>query len=127
MVAGVLSSGLAPADLQAALYRAAAKLPGIKLIDSAANLDGRHGVAIGHAGLDENVQTEIIFNQSNGQFIGEREVLLRKVEPRPLPSSINGHKVITVGSPWGNAPVGTTLSSTALTVSVVNGDQVPTR
>jgi hypothetical protein len=62
----VLGSGLVPADLRAAIYRAIALLPGIQITDDFANLDGRKGIALGMN--DEN----IIIDPDTGQFIGYR-------------------------------------------------------
>ncbi|TDX04002.1 CU044_5270 family protein [Kribbella sp. VKM Ac-2566] len=69
----VLNSGIAPADLRAALYQAAAKIPGIQLLDDVVALDGRHGRAIG---LTYNgYRQDIIISPSNGQSIGSRLVV----------------------------------------------------
>jgi hypothetical protein len=99
-IGDVLHSGLVPADLRAALYRAAAKIPGIKLIDSAANLDGRRGVAIGRVQADGQIRHEIIFDSAAGQYIGDRDVVVRQFAR--------------------HVPVGTTVASTAFTVGVAD-------
>ena len=49
-IAAALRTGAVPADLGAALYKAAAPIPGVTVVDRHANLDGRVGTAI-----DENV------------------------------------------------------------------------
>ncbi len=70
--ADLLRSGLAPADLRAALYNAVSLLPGLVVTDDAANLDGRRGVSLGMtdpAGEKE----EIVLDPKDGAFIGERE------------------------------------------------------
>jgi hypothetical protein len=72
-IGDVLRSGLVPADLRAALYRAAAWIPGVRLVDRTANLDGRPGVAVGR-GNPGGARDEIIFDREAGQFIGERSV-----------------------------------------------------
>lgn len=65
-----LRSGEFPADLQAALYEAAALLPDIKITEGVANLDGRNGTALG---LDSGRRRdEIIIDQRTGEFIGAR-------------------------------------------------------
>ena len=63
-----LRSGLVPSDLRAALYRALALVPGIRITDDLANLDGRKGVAFG--GKD----TDIIIDPATGQYIGFRSI-----------------------------------------------------
>ncbi|TDV53952.1 CU044_5270 family protein [Actinophytocola oryzae] len=95
-----LRSGLVPSDLRAALYRALALVPGIRITDDLANLDGREGVAFGGKG------TEIIIDPATGQYIGFR-------------STDDG----TQGTPRG-----TVRDSSSLVTGVVNnvGD-VPSR
>jgi hypothetical protein len=97
-IAQVLSSGIVPADLRAALYQVATTIPGIVLVDSTANLDGRQGVAVGRA-TTYGTRQDIIFDSAGGQYIGEREVTTR---PGPTP----------------DVPVGSTIASTAVTVGV---------
>ncbi|MDV5149605.1 CU044_5270 family protein [Streptomyces sp. SBC-4] len=60
--------------LSAALYRAAAKIPGVVMVDSATDAIGRKGVAI--ARLDETggQRTEWIFDSKTFTFLGERTV-----------------------------------------------------
>jgi hypothetical protein len=100
-VGDVLRSGLVPADLRAALYRAAAKIPGIKVVDSATNLDGRRGVAIARVQSEADLRHELIFDSAAGQLIGERDV-----------AGANAH--------IRNVPVGATVASTSFTVGVAD-------
>lgn len=74
-VADVLRGGTVPADLRAALFRAATMIPGIDVVDERANLSGRVGVAIGRDAEDGDRQ-EIVFAPETGEFIGDREVVL---------------------------------------------------
>lgn len=68
-----LREGLLPADLRAALYRAMARIPGIEIVDSAANLDGQVGVAFA---IEDGIRrSETIIDPKTGAFIGERDVL----------------------------------------------------
>jgi hypothetical protein len=62
--------------MRAALYKAAAGIPGVTITDRAATLDGHTGVAFGR---DEGngVRQEIIIDPSTGLLIGERQVLLK--------------------------------------------------
>lgn len=73
-IADTLRSGIVPAELRAALYKAAAGIPGVELIDNQANLDGRTGVAIGRTESDGNRQ-ELIIDPTTGTMIGERDVV----------------------------------------------------
>ncbi|GHJ93889.1 hypothetical protein SNE510_34080 [Streptomyces sp. NE5-10] len=60
--------------LTAALYRAAARIPGVVLVDSATDAAGRTGVAV--ARLDEagGTRTEWIFDRKTSAFLGSRTV-----------------------------------------------------
>ena len=72
LAAGVLSSGWAPRDLRAALYRALAGLPEVEITDRAANLDGQVGTAFSSgAALG---RTEMVINPDDGRFLGRRDI-----------------------------------------------------
>jgi hypothetical protein len=71
-VAATLSSGRAPADLRAALYRALALLPGLEVIERVDNLDGHQGTALGLT--EYGVRHDLIIDPATGQYIGERTV-----------------------------------------------------
>ena len=79
--ADALRSGLIPADLRAALYRALGKLPGLEITEQVANLDGRKGTAYGIS--DGNLRQEIIVDPTTGEFIGERETAARDLDGLP--------------------------------------------
>ncbi|MEV6927214.1 CU044_5270 family protein [Dactylosporangium sp. NPDC051485] len=76
LVGDILRSGIVPADLRAALFSAAALIPGVRLAADTANLDGRQGVAVTST-EGGNTRVELIFDSSTGEVIGEREVVLR--------------------------------------------------
>lgn len=95
-IADLLRTGIVPADLRAALYKAAAMIPGVTVMEGQANLEGRTGVAIGR---DEGTfsRQEIIIDPQTGQLIGERQVVTRD---------------------YGVIPAGTALGWTAIETSV---------
>lgn len=99
-IADLLRTGLVPADLRAALYKAAAMIPGVTIMEGQANLDGRTGVAIGRT---EGTLTrqEIIIDPKTGQLIGEREVLTKD------------YGVMPAGTPFAWTAVETSVSDTA--------------
>lgn len=100
-IADTLRSGIVPADLRAAMFRAAALIPDIRITDRAANLDGRTGIAIGHTFREGDVQ-EIVVDPDTGLLIGEREVVTGKA-----------------AEDW-NVPDGTAIGWTAVTTTVVD-------
>lgn len=79
--ADALRSGLIPADLRAALYRALGHLPALEITEQVANLDGRKGTAYGIS--DGNLRQEIIVDPATGEFIGERETAARDLDGLP--------------------------------------------
>lgn len=99
-IADALRSGIVPADVRAAMYRAAALIPGIRVTDRTANLPGTTGTAIGYTDR-VGTRQEIIVDPSSGLLIGEREVATG-----------------AVAASWG-VPEGTAIGWTAVTTSVV--------
>lgn len=81
----------APPGVSAALYRAAARIPGVVLVPGATDAAGREGVAV--ARIHNGERTEWIFDKATTHLLGERTVLLKD-------------------SPWGKA--GTAVTSTAV-------------
>lgn len=70
--ADALRTGLMPAALRANLLRALTHLPGLDVIDNAADLDGHKGVALGIS--EDGERQEMILNPDTGEVIGERKV-----------------------------------------------------
>jgi hypothetical protein len=102
IIADLLRTGLATADLRAALYKAAVMIPGVTVTEQLVSMDGRSGIAIGRTEDVDHTRQDIIIDPANGLVIGEREVLLKAT---------------------GGFPAGTNLSSTVVTTTVV--DSVP--
>lgn len=100
-IADALRRGTIPAELRAALFEAAAKIPGVTITDEQVTFEGATGVAIGRVESTTGTRQEILIDPDTGQLIGERTVLL---EPR------------------GDLPAGP-LSTTSVETSVV--DQAP--
>ena len=95
-VADLLRTGLVPADLRAALYRALAKVPGLEITEQVANLDGVEGTAYGISA--KGMRHDVIVDPKTGQFIGEREV---------------------AEEGFANVPAGTVMEYTSVTTAVV--------
>ncbi|MGW3725937.1 CU044_5270 family protein [Streptomyces sp. NPDC000851] len=72
LVGDLARESLMPPAQAAALYRAAAKIPNVFVIDDAVDAAGRHGVAV--ARVDDGERVELIFDKETKEFLGEREV-----------------------------------------------------
>ncbi|WP_413807088.1 CU044_5270 family protein [Streptomyces sp. OE57] len=105
-IGDLLTESYPPAELARALYKAAAKIPGVVAVDDAIDATGRHGVAV--ARMDDTGQREEwIFDKKSLKFLGERTV---QVKP----------------SPDKNDPIkpGTVVSTSAITQrAVVDGNK----
>ncbi|MFK0239418.1 CU044_5270 family protein [Microbacterium sp. NPDC090281] len=75
-IISTLQWGIVPADFRAALYKAAAEIPGVEITDAQATLDGTTGIAIGRLETASNTRHEFIVDPETGQYIGERRVTL---------------------------------------------------
>ncbi|MER5967096.1 CU044_5270 family protein [Streptomyces sp. NPDC002057] len=60
--------------LTAALYKAAAKIPGVVLVDSATDAAGRKGIAVARFDETGGQRTEWIFDRETYTYLGERTV-----------------------------------------------------
>ncbi|MFI1660804.1 CU044_5270 family protein [Streptomyces sp. NPDC020472] len=69
----LLAETWAPPEVTAALYGAAARIPGVTVLPSAKDAAGREGVAVARASHGE--QTQWIFDRTTSAFLGERTVL----------------------------------------------------
>lgn len=96
----LLRSQQAPDDVRAAVFAALAELPRIELGDQAADLAGRRGTAIGL--VVGNLRDEIVIDPATGAFLGQRTVLVRPT-----------------ADVWAGVPVGTVVSWTSVSTSVV--------
>ncbi|WIX93431.1 CU044_5270 family protein [Amycolatopsis sp. DG1A-15b] len=72
-IGDMLRESAAPPQITAALYRAAALIPGVTSVPDATDAAGRRGVAV--ARDDGFVRTEWIFNAATDELLGERDVL----------------------------------------------------
>ncbi|MCZ9351310.1 CU044_5270 family protein [Streptomyces mutabilis] len=90
-IGDLLRSGVTPPKTTAALYRAAALIPGVDTVPDAVDAAGRHGVAVTRT--HDGERTEWIFDKNTARLLGERTVLVED-------------------NAWGNA--GTVVTSVAL-------------
>lgn len=94
-IADQLSTGVVPADLRAALYRAAALIPGVTVVQKKAVLDGRTGVAIGRIEPSTGARQEIVIDPQTGLLIGERRVATKAIDGIPAGKVIGSSAVAT--------------------------------
>jgi hypothetical protein len=71
-IGDLLGAAIAPPAVNAALYRAAALIPGVTVVADATDAVGRHGVAV--AFTYQDTRTEWIFSRQTLQYLGTREV-----------------------------------------------------
>jgi hypothetical protein len=71
-IGDLLRESIAPPQVSAALYRAAALIPGVTVVASATDAIGRHGVAV--AFTYQGTRSEWIFSRQTLQYLGERDI-----------------------------------------------------
>ncbi|MFH9550768.1 CU044_5270 family protein [Streptomyces sp. NPDC017435] len=78
-IGDLLTESYPPAQLYSALFKAAAKIPGVVVVNDAVDAIGRHGVAV--ARLDEisGQREEWIFDKKTHVFLGERSVQVKQL------------------------------------------------
>ncbi|MFC4071881.1 CU044_5270 family protein [Actinoplanes subglobosus] len=75
-----LRESLLPPQVAAALYRAAAKIPGVVLVADSVDAEGRHGVAVARTDEVDGQRREWIFNPATFEYLGERSYLVRDTD-----------------------------------------------
>jgi RNA polymerase sigma-70 factor (ECF subfamily) len=95
----ILTTGFAPAQVRATIYRAIVTIPGVAITDRTANLVGKTGVAIGRTDPSTGVRLDLIIDADDGVVIGTRSVLTKA---------------------YHGMPAGTVQSFTAVRTSVVD-------
>jgi len=71
-IGDLLGEAIAPPRVSAALYRAAALIPGVTVVANATDAIGRHGVAV--AMTYQGVRSEWIFSNHTLRYLGARDV-----------------------------------------------------
>ncbi|MCX4455181.1 CU044_5270 family protein [Streptomyces sp. NBC_01340] len=79
-VGDLLIEELVPAKLNAALYRAAAKIPGVVVVDHAKDAAGREGIALAHVDQKSGDRTEWIFDPKTYAYLGSRAVQVKQAD-----------------------------------------------
>jgi hypothetical protein len=86
-IGNIIGYNLVPPALSAALYRSAAKIPGVTVLPDLTDATGRHGIAV--ARTSNGVRDAWIFDKKTYTYLGEREQNL-------TPGSIAGNGVTAV-------------------------------
>lgn len=92
-IGDLLAETWAPPRVGAALYRAAAKIPGVTVVRTAADAAGREGVAV--ARTAHGRQTQWIFDRTAYAFLGERTVLTEAGEAGPAGTVVGTSAILT--------------------------------
>ncbi|WP_367044138.1 CU044_5270 family protein [Streptomyces sp. Je 1-332] len=92
LVGDLSYESLMPPKQAAALYLAAAKIPGVELIEDAVDAEGRHGVAI--ARENDGERQELIFDKETKQFLGERQVAVEDLPTGFEKGDVTGRSAI---------------------------------
>ncbi|MFF2661354.1 CU044_5270 family protein [Kitasatospora sp. NPDC058032] len=74
-IGDLLRDVVAPPQVSSALYRAAARIPGVVTVDDSVDATGRHGVAV--ARVNDGRRFEWIFDPATLGLLGTRTVLIR--------------------------------------------------
>lgn len=81
-VGDLLRETVAPPDLRAALFKVAARIPGVELVGEVTDPAGRRGTAVARTSDDAGYleRHELIFDPDTSELLAEREVLLERVD-----------------------------------------------
>ncbi len=71
-IGDLIREAIAPPQVSAALYRAAALIPGVTVVPDATDAIGRHGVAV--AMTAQGVRMEWVFSKQTLQYLGEHDI-----------------------------------------------------
>lgn len=82
LVGDLLRETVTPPDLRAALFRVAARIPGVELVGEVTDPAGRKGTAIARTSDDSGyrARVELVFDPDTSELLAEREVLLERMD-----------------------------------------------
>lgn len=95
LIVDVLTTGFVPADLRAALYRAATQIPGVNVTEKDVTMDGRTGISIGRTENKTSVRHDIIIDPTDGLVIGQRTIFLTGDSGYPAGTAVGSTSVTT--------------------------------
>lgn len=91
-IGDLLGETYPPAELYSALFKAAARIPGVVVVDDAVDAVGRRGVAVARLDETSGAREEWIFDKKTHVFLGERSVQVERLNgPEALiePGTVN--------------------------------------
>ncbi|WP_058041826.1 CU044_5270 family protein [Streptomyces roseifaciens] len=91
-IGDLLAETWAPPKVSAALYKAAAKIPGVTVVRSAADAAERAGIAVARTAHGQ--QTQWVFDRSTYAFLGERTVLTEAGDAGPAGTVVGASAVL---------------------------------
>ncbi|MFF0155071.1 CU044_5270 family protein [Micromonospora sp. NPDC005203] len=86
-IGDILRESLVPPRTSAALYRAAAKIPGVEVVRGVTDAAGRRGIAVAHT--ERSRRDEWIFDERTFDYLGERSYLVADTADGP-PGTVLG-------------------------------------
>ncbi|MFF2407189.1 CU044_5270 family protein [Streptomyces sp. NPDC058092] len=107
-IGDLLAETWAPPKVGAALYKAAAKIPGVTVVRAATDASGREGVAVARTAHGQ--QTQWVFDRTTYAFLGERTVLTEAGDAGPAGTVVGTSAVLAKAAVdrAGDKPVPTT-------------------
>ncbi|MFF1500371.1 CU044_5270 family protein [Streptomyces sp. NPDC058316] len=79
-VGGLIRENILPPETGAAIYRAAAKIPGVVMVEKAEDGDGRPGVALARTDERTDERMELVFDANSYDYLGLRAYLVQDTE-----------------------------------------------
>ncbi|MFI1029553.1 CU044_5270 family protein [Streptomyces sp. NPDC020951] len=76
-IGDLLNESYPPAELYSALFKTAAKIPGVVIVNDAVDAIGRHGVAVARLDETSGQREEWIFDEKTHVFLGGRSVQVK--------------------------------------------------
>ncbi|WP_409236523.1 CU044_5270 family protein [Streptomyces sp. PA5.6] len=93
---GGLLGGVTPPETAAALYRAAARIPGVTKVPTAKDVTGRTGVGIARDDTTFGARTEWVFDARDLTFLGSRSYLFKDTQYGKAGTLMSAEAVIDV-------------------------------
>ncbi|MFE9636890.1 CU044_5270 family protein [Streptomyces sp. NPDC006463] len=77
-IGSIIGEQVVPPGVAAALYQAAAKIPGVVVVQHSQDAAGRDGIALARVDEQRGSRTELVFDRSTYTYLGSRGVQIRQ-------------------------------------------------